>query len=269
MQRDDAERMACLKRIDFRRSYLVEGRYGVLAIVETTVSEGRPAAAGYAKGEVSHYRWQVPQRVTIALPSLILATDETRKAYRVLWGAQNIGEGRVKTAEGIQLPSRSSRRLEDPDGVFLGAAGWGWPNPANPADLLAPAVGPVILGERQVPTRLAPGTMTLDASSYLRAALRSQRTFGDEDLERLIPAPHRIALRYAAFGSFYGVGQRQPLPRRDTILPGQRQLLNVMLVMERLGQSDLETPTTQNAATSQPTTQDAAASQPTTHPGPR
>lgn len=257
-QTDVAQRMAELRRIDLRRGYLVDGRYGVLAIIETTRSEGRPAIAGPKEGEMSHYRWRVPERLTIALSPVVLETDDTREGYRVLWGEQTLGEGRVKVTEGVRSPSKNSRRLEPPPELLLGTSGWGWPNPEKVNELLAPAEGPALLSVRRVPPRLSAGQMVLDGAPYLRAALRSQQVFGDEDVERLVPSPYMISLRYTAFGSYYGTGQRQALPRRETVVPGQRHLLNVMLVMERLPHAS-SGPATPGPATSAPTTSPAIA----------
>ena len=245
---DSAQRLQCLTRIDFRKGYLVDGRYEVWAILETLVSEAcppsdRPAAAG---SEPRHCRWTTPERTTISLPAVTLESDESQKSYRVLWNRRQIGQGTVKTTEGLRTSSSYSRRLENPPEELLGRNGWGWPDPLNPIRLLAPAVGPAVLAEGTGAAPPAAGTMLLDATEYLRAALRSQHAFGAEDVDRLVPPAYQVVLRYGAFGSFYGVAHRpgllpggvqwrgagptEPAP----VEVGRHCLLNVMLILERV-----------------------------------
>jgi len=225
--------MRCLKRADFRRGYLVDGRYGALAVLETVVARQHPEQAEDANPRHRHYRWGVPRRVTVVLPELRLETTNEDDTYQVLYGTQVLGQGLAKDSEKIRPPSSISPRLENPDEQLLGVNGWGWPDMIRSMKLNQAAVGPIVLPERHVSANPAPGTMTLDIGSCLLAAVREQRVFGKENVEGLVPTPCRMTLRYAAFGSFYGVGQRRNPPGRSASA-GQRHLLNVMVVLERI-----------------------------------
>jgi hypothetical protein len=231
---EDAERhLRRLERINSRRGYIVDGRYGALAIVETVVAQGWPAPDGYGEAGEPSYRWGAPRRVTVALGPLSLETSEEDDSYEARWAQQALGRGLARNYQHILRPSRYSPRLEEADQSFLGIDGWGWPDPGNPGNLLQAAVGPAVLNDRPALANPVPGTMTLELGQYLRAGLLQQWTFGDQDIEGLVPQTLRVTLRYAAFGSFYGVGQRRPLPRGQ-VPAGQRHLLNVMIVLERL-----------------------------------
>ncbi|MBN2559878.1 MAG: hypothetical protein JXQ75_02985 [Phycisphaerae bacterium] len=249
----------CVRRLELinsRRGYRVDGQYGALAILETVVSEGwptRPAEETPAHWDSeAHYRWSAPQRVTVVLHPLRLKTGdggdvngglrEGNEPYQVRWREQVIGRGTVERSKRIQRPSSFSPRLENAEEGMLGRNGWGWPDPIDSGSGHA-AVGPVVMRDRAVSLGPAPGKMVLDTNlrEYLLEALRKQQTFGDEDLEGLVPEPYVITLRYAAFGSFYGVGHRRPLPTEhasdagyQSPRVGQRHLLNVMLVLERI-----------------------------------
>ncbi len=227
------EHLRRLEWINSRRGNLVDGRYGALAVVETVVAQGWPGPAEYDEVGDPLYRWGAPQRVTVTLESVTLSTSGEDDSYEVRWGRQVLGRGVARNYDHILRPSRYSPRLEDADQAYRGHDGWGWPDPANPTDLLDAAVGPAVLKDRPALANPVPGTMTLELGQYLRAALLEQRSLGDQDLEGLVPQTLRVTLRYAAFGSFYGVGQRRPLPRGQ-VPAGRRHLLNVMVVLERI-----------------------------------
>ncbi len=231
---DVHERVECLKRIDFRRGYLVDGRYGALAIVETVVADrSHDDPDDIWDDSTGHYRWNVPRRITVALPPLDLKTSDADDSYLISWGDEPIGQGKVKSVEGLLLPVRFSPRMEEPAERLLGNTGWGWPDPTASMRTGDRAAGPVLLGQRPVSPMPPAGTMTLDIGPCLKAALRDGNDFDDTPLDDLVPTPFEITLRYAAFGSFYGAGQRRDLPTENMPV-GHRHLLNVMLVLERM-----------------------------------
>jgi hypothetical protein len=231
---DAAERLRRMERIDLRRGYLVDGRYGALAIVETVVAQGPwHSVRGIESSAQLRYRWSAPQRVTIVLPTLQLRSTDKDESFEVVWGKQVLGRGMVKDQERIRPPSTFSPRLEEADQAFLGITGWGWPDPQNPARRGEVAVGPALLANRVVSHSLSPGKMTIDVCPLLRAALQQRQDVSNDDLVSWMPEACRITLRYAAFGSFYGAGPRRPFP--VVVVPvGHRHLLNVMLVLERM-----------------------------------
>ena len=51
--------------------------------------------------------------------------------------------------------------------------------------------------------------------------------------ELLGHSDYEMTLRYAVFGSYYGVSVTRPLPR-TLPSPSRRHLLNVMLILERM-----------------------------------
>jgi hypothetical protein len=117
---------------------------------------------------------------------------------------------------------------------MLGPAGWGWPDPSGTASAVETALGPAILpGNRPVQERPSAGTMKLNLTAYLRAGLAESGLFATEDMSEFVPESYEMTLRYAVFGSYYGVAVTRPLPR-TLPSPGRRHLLNVMLILERM-----------------------------------
>lgn len=234
--RDPNERLRELERADLRGARLVDGQYGVLAVLETVVPD---AAANDSErndpGPAS--RWRVPSRTTIVLPPLTLRSDDLDNSYRVLWEHRDIGGGvsrdRFRTLHG---PASFSPRLDDPPEDLVGPGGWGWGPALTEAETDLRARGPAILpGNRPVQAAPRPGTMSLEIGEYLRAGLKNAAVYPDGEPSALIPDSIRITLRYAAFSSYYGVGvtQRPPVIRSGSSIP-PRFLMNVMLVLEKM-----------------------------------
>lgn len=249
--RDPVERARRLEQIDFRRGQLVDGRYGVLAVVSTTQRrEPLPFAkdAPVGRPRDTTPRWSQPKRVTLALAPLTLATLTDQDIYKVRWGDREIGEGLI-----LQRP----QPIRGP-AAFIPALNtfgpWGPPPAPSLIKIKPPAddenddprIGPLQLPSRSPLERFAPGTMTIELAAYLRDALSKQHVFDDDDLAGMIPASYKITLRYGLFGGYFGCGPRRlpwgdekskpdpaapPEPPRP---PGTHFLLNVMVVVERM-----------------------------------
>jgi hypothetical protein len=232
---DHGEKIARLSHVDFRRGLLADGRYGVLAIIESTVLEVQGGGQDDGTG-TTRERWSAPRRETFILPALRIETSDKDDSYKVLWGIRLLGSGSVKREDRpIRSPESYCPALCMPPDEWLGHGGWGWARPWAEGQPEYRAVGPAVLPARSVLSRATPDTMTLEISRYLRAGLSEgpSPVLDAKAAEAFIPDEYKITLRYAAFGSFYGVGPRTPLPRVEGTI-GRRHLLNVMLVLERM-----------------------------------
>jgi hypothetical protein len=145
-------------------------------------------------------------------------------------------------------------------------------DPSQPTPAPARATGPIVLpGNRRVLTEPRPETMTLSLTDYLRSALARSKVADSSGLSggtdagsdasgiagesdpptttgeagattaaenasimapEMIPDPFQITLRYAAFGSYYGVGVSRP--PSDSPVRDAPHLLNLMLILEKL-----------------------------------
>ncbi len=236
------QRLERLKEIDLRRGTAVEGRYGVLAVVETVTARARQVDPD-AGGPVT--TWSLPTRWTIALPpiDLELPADVHEKPdapYRVLLGKTPLGEGRIAQRPGVLgSPATFS--------IALTAAPWdGWAATSElirgtstaPDGATAPESGPVEAGPlwlaaRPVLEKPLAGTMTIDAAPLLKRAIAQ-----DKSIVRCVPparVPEKlpITLRYASFGSFYGAAD-WPIELPESIPDGFIRPRVVMLVLERM-----------------------------------
>lgn len=233
--RDPEKRSRMLDRMDLRRGQLVDGRYGAALILETTEPDSPvdPEERGTSVGPAR--RWRAPGRTTITLDPLEIRSDEQDETYRVYWDGRLIGGGVIRQVlRDIRRPASFSPMLTGASPKMLGPAGWGWPDPKGRASAAETALGPAILpGNRPVQERPSAGTMTLDLTAYLRAGLEESGLFGTEELSDFVPESYKMTLRYAVFGSYYGVTVTRPLPRKLPA-PGRRHLINVMLVLERM-----------------------------------
>lgn len=247
--RDPAERSERLAQINLRRGQLVDGRYGVVAVVSTSQRRVGASATGAIEGEspATTSRWGPPKMVTLTLDPLVLETRVEDDVFKIRWGDRTIGEGRIlEQAQPIRGPAAYLPAVE--------TAGL-WGPPPSPGDASQDAtadtkdestaalrrlLGPLRLPHRTPLERSAPGTMTLDLAAYLASALKAQGVFGDEEVSAMIPDAYKITLRYGVFGSFYGCGPRrtpwesEAAPSAVNAPPASRYLLNVMLVAERM-----------------------------------
>lgn len=235
------ERADRLARINLRRGQIVDGTYGVLAIAVTTTQTKIRATDMQGPSPMTG-RWITPRRLTLALPPIRISfSDDDDDEYEILWQDKIIGQGRIPHEA---MPIRGPRAYYP---VLRASPVW-W----SLAGFLAPGIdpetrdegasGPLRLPSLKVLTPPAPGTMTITITDLLRKGLADAGAFPDVDLTELVPDDFRITLRYGAFGAFSGCGSElfPGIPTGDMLggpddeLPAKRrQLLNVMLVLER------------------------------------
>lgn len=224
-----------LERVDLRRSSIVDGRYGVIAVLEVLISEAESAHPGSTGAPPTHYRWSVPRRFTIVLPSLRLESAREDDMCVAAWDGTEVGYGQIKTEERIRSPVGYAPRLENPEEAWLGRSGWGWPDLPTLSPTETIATGPAVLANRTAAKALAPGRLNLELAGMLSFALQEQKLTASEQIRQAIPTSCPVSVRYAAFAGYYGTGPRMAPPPRSQIIPGQYYLLNVMIVLERMG----------------------------------
>lgn len=233
--RDPEQRLKMFDRTDLRRAQLVDGRYGAILIVETAEPDSPAETEEKVLPAGPKRRWRAARRMTVVLDPLEIRSNEEDEAYRVFWQDHLIGRGVIRQVlREIRRPASFSPMLAAAPPEMLGPAGWGWPRPKGGDSAAETALGPAILpGNRPVQKRPSPGTMTLDLTEYLRAGLAAPGLFPGEDMSEFVPDSYKMTLRYAIFGSYYGVAVTRPLPR-DLPAPGRHHLINVMLILERM-----------------------------------
>ncbi|MFQ5501894.1 MAG: hypothetical protein ACE5EQ_06285 [Phycisphaerae bacterium] len=236
---DPEVRLEQLKRIDQRRAKIVDGRYGVIAVIEICVAQPIDSPPDEDNLGMHSVRWHVPRRTTMILPTLTIRSDDADNTYRVLWGDRLVGLG-VPRARNLSIrgPGAFSFRLVNPGPELLGEHGWGWPvsqrfgPPDDPRDFAA--LGPAILpGNRPVLKKPTADFMTLKLTDYLRAAVVASGLIKQEEAVNFVPDGYAMTLRYAAFASYTGVGKTRPPPQKEPTA-GHRHLLNMMLLLERI-----------------------------------
>lgn len=235
-----------LAAADLRLARQVSGRYGVIAVVELcTRLPTRPPGAPADSSPTM--RWSPPRRITLDLPPVDLQPDNEGEGYRVLHGESELGRGvrRADLPRGSRIASSPDAylfRMVEPLDEWLGPEGWGWPAyvyaVATAPASAARAAGPVVLpGNRPVLSEPRPETMTLSLTDYLREALAGPEAAGVLTESAItmppeaVPDPLRITLRYAAFGSYYGVAASRPPSLSSS---RDAHLLNLMLVLEKI-----------------------------------
>lgn len=238
-----------LSQISLRRGQLVDGEYGVVAVVSTSVGEdaANPTASPTEPGR-SNRRWRTPRFVTVQMPPLTMESRDLENTYVVRWNQRVIGEG--ATSEEL-LPIRGPaayfpRLVPAVDWPELSNTAPGGSTSGDKPAMGPPVlVGPPVLPSRPVLENPSPGTMTLEISDYLATALLRERVFDAEELVDLVPKKYEITLRYGLFGSFNGCGPKRDLPGTAEIpaapekehppekMP-RRHLVNVMLVLEKI-----------------------------------
>jgi hypothetical protein len=230
-----AERVSRLKEIDYRRARVVDGRYGAIAIVETMTARRTAPSDDHPDGQLY---WDVPRRVSLGLPEFqIDSSDEmhekSSKPYRIRVGKTAIGQGVISDRPGIiGSPATFS--------IALGSLQW-IPTLGGTAGVNAESqppdpgqkepIGPLFLATRRVLDPPRAGTMTIDLYTPLMEALTATK-----QLQRIstnsLPRPWNITLRYAAFGSFYGVGEARSVSTEGA-KDGDLMIRNVMIILER------------------------------------
>ncbi len=253
------DRMERLQRIDSRRACLVDGRYGVLVIVEVLVSEeqqhleDRPIA-GDDEGDSEEgadqrpaakrcYRWQAPRRVTASLPSVLIASSDSDDSFKVMWGDRQIGEGViVRDPRANRGPAELRPLLVSAGEALLGRGGWGWTveGPLEQKETfrarLDQALGPALLCAAETGADTPPErrVMVLSVGQYLRSGLREAmgKIETKADPNKWVPQKLQLVLEYGAFGSYHGTGTRSPVPLARSA--GKWHLHNVAMVLERI-----------------------------------
>lgn len=230
----DREREKKLESIDFRRAQLVDGRYNCLVVIEFISAEEPTAPKEGETVPAVQHRWQTPRRATIVLPPLELRSNED-DTYRVFIQDKQVGEGMARSAQRrIRAPDSLCPRLEVAPPEMTGLLGWGWLCREEHGQAEEMALGPAVLPRnRRVLEKPTADTLTMDIADYLKEGLRKSDIFPDKTIDEIVQAPYRITLRYASFGSFYGVGTAEP-PKSSAKASSDFQLLNVMMVLERL-----------------------------------
>ncbi len=261
LSRVDRKRLAAANTSEQRRDILasadlemarsVGGRYGVIAVLEVCDSVICDIPGGAA---TTSFRWTAPRRLTLRPPPLVLEPGEG-DTYRIVSGGAELGLGlrRTDLSRGSRIASHPDAcvvRLTDPEPEWLSAAGWGWAGTvdADGAPTHARAAGPIVLpGNRKVLPEPRPGTMTLDVAKYLREFL-SKPAGENANVDNInvagmspnaVPESLQITLRYAAYGSYYGVAVSRPPPPASAA--GTPHLLNVKLILERLSEPRSQT----------------------------
>ncbi|HVP10036.1 MAG TPA: hypothetical protein VMV94_02495 [Phycisphaerae bacterium] len=244
------DRFTRLNRIDQRRAFLVDGRYGAIVILEILDSEligtdARDGKSGADSAAVQPCRWRAPRHLTVVLPTLQIESGEQSNAYVVLWNTRWLGKGEIgeskEPGEPVRAPEAYRVNLVPPPESLLGTGGWGWTlgKPSGhdepPPREYEQALGPAVLPVERTPYARDRGSMTLEIADYLRIGLKANPDFVPPagDAIDFLPSTYEISLQYAAFGSFYGNGP-QLAPPSNKPRPGQRHLMNVALILERI-----------------------------------
>ncbi|MCZ6815261.1 MAG: hypothetical protein O7F76_01035 [Planctomycetota bacterium] len=220
--RGTQSRIELLRDIDFRRGQLVDGLYGVAAIVETV------SVVDKAERRLV---WSRPRREMTTLPALSLRLRGDDNSYVVTWNDRTIGSGVV-----LDRPQPIRRlELEYYYGVMeqLDATPFVGGEPAGEDSARSKAVkepiGPIVLRSGRVDPAMTPGMMSLEIGELLKAGLTAN---GNEIVAHIAPESLTMTLRYMAFGGYCGTAQRRPLPNGVPV--GHRHMLNVKIILERV-----------------------------------
>lgn len=238
-QADEPAAALELQRADQRRSRLVDGDYGVLAVVETTAALRDLAAPSESEVSTDEPRpllgpaWAAPCRTTVLLPALRLELAEDREEFTVHLGDEVIGAGRpLDQPRALAGPLARRPILETAsEPGFVGDR----PEPRDhtlPNDAETISIGPLALpalASQPSPT----GVMELRLGPLLQSAASSFRGAAAPALAQLTsaaPNERVMHLGYVQFGAFCGWLDRRPLP--SAARRGDVHLLNVMIVIE-------------------------------------
>lgn len=214
---DRNERATIIDEVNLRMGQAAAGRYGVIAVIETLSPVEKPGASSQGTG------WMPPVRRTLTLPVVEIDVADGG-VLRAKWESESIGEGLAPNrALPVAGPGRFSPALQTAQWTLL--AGGKQHGPAT----VDGATGPLVLQHRSVLPTPAPGTLTLQTESLLKAALSSRKDLAP--LVDALPAQYPVTLRYGHFGSFYGCGPELPLAEDAT---AKTRLLGVLIVMERI-----------------------------------
>jgi hypothetical protein len=226
---DSKERLAELNTIDVRRGQLVDGKYGVLAVMETSV-----AAAGF-EGQCM---WTPPVRSTVVLPPLSLDLDIDQDRYAVRFGDTVLGHGLgVAQDHTPKATAYYYGLVESLDGGPFAVKATTQPMDGPGTGSIA-RYGPLVLPSMRASQTPARGEMTLDLAGYLNAALPSVGAASPPIEPADVPITLPITLRYFRFGGYVGAAERRPFPKKTK--PGDRHFLNIMLILERIEEDGVQ-----------------------------
>lgn len=215
---DPVPRLRELKAVDRRRGQLVDGSYGVMAVVETTTRIETADGRGY---------WGEPVRRLVVLPPLRLEVSLTDDKITVLLNGNPIGSGRtIQAGRRIKAIPYYYGVLEALDGEDFALQSVG---PASqPALASRPAAirpGPMVLPDLRSKPGDA-GALTVNLGVYAADMSRAvDLASGDW------PAEFPVTLRHHIFGTWVGTGRRRELPQ--SAAAGDTNLLNIMLIVEK------------------------------------
>lgn len=222
---DKPERLKEMHAVDLRRGQLVDGTYGVLAIVETTTRVNHSSGVAY---------WSEPVRTLMELPSLRLEVDLTDDKVTANFNGRSIGKGRSIAADRLIKPLPfyyGVLEALDGDEFVVRAAGVttqpaaaSQPSASRPAAVRA---GPMVLPDTRARSG-GPGLIDFDVGAFADEV--SART-GAAKINFDWPKEFRLTLRYHLWGTWVGCGRRQELPA--TAQPGDTRLLNIMVIVEK------------------------------------
>ncbi|MBK8266984.1 MAG: hypothetical protein IPK83_01215 [Planctomycetes bacterium] len=229
------ERRHVLEELDLRRAQLVDGDYGVVAVVEFCDAQSYSLQNAPEVLTQPLKRWGAPRRQTIVASNLRLAPSSSMNRYQVFWNEAAIGSGRSRQKRRpLRSPESFLPALVDAPSACLSSSGWGWPAPTSIAGFSdESAIGPSILpGNRPALDDPGEDLMTLEVSAYLGAAMLEARLLNADQLRDFSDVSVKMTLRYAGFGSYVGVAPTREFttsPESD-----RRHVLNVMLFLEKL-----------------------------------
>lgn len=223
---DRAARLDEMHDVDLRRGQLVDGSYGVLAIVETTTRVNMEAGKSY---------WAEPMRTLVELPPIRLEVDETEDKVTALLNGTAVGTGQVVAADraikplpyyyGVMEALDGDEFVVRADAATTQPAAASRPAASRPAAVRA---GPMVLPDTRARSG-GTGLIALDLGAFADAV--SART-GSDKLNVAWPREFPLTLRYHIWGTWVGCGRRQALPA--TAQPGETRLLNIMVIVEKM-----------------------------------
>lgn len=223
---DRAVRLDEMHDVDIRRGQLVDGTYGVLAVVETTTRVRNAAGGAY---------WAEPVRTLHELPPVRLEVDDADDRITMLHGGKPIGNGLAiaddRTIKPLPYYYGVLDALDGNEFVVGGDGATSRPTAASRPSASRPAAvrpGPMVLPDTRGRSD-GPGLMVIDLGAFADE-MASRKGLGA--ISFTWPEEFPLTLRYHLWSTWVGCGRRQELPA--TAQPGETRLLNIMVIVERM-----------------------------------